>query len=203
MSWRIALCGRLRSGRSSHEIQLRPPGERRCSGNKYSIGRRSTRQIVGPCRPGFRSSASRTSSAARACHSMALWSGKRETAGEASQPNGTCSTQRPSIREYLKAELSLLREGPVSLPVFEERKAAYLSCTMRNPQLEDPIGLCGASRLRRSASRPAVHQVVDAEGALSAQSMEYRRRHGPERASSNGQLCDAAEMIRSIRRSPI
>lgn len=70
--------------------------------------------------------------------------GKREPASEQAQPNGTFNAKRPSVREYLRAELSLLREGPVSLPVFEERKVACLACTMRNPHPEDQIGLCGA-----------------------------------------------------------
>ena len=70
--------------------------------------------------------------------------GKRESASDVEQPNAKFNAKRPSIREYLKAEISLLREGPVTLPVFEERKSKCLSCPVRTPHTEDSIGLCGA-----------------------------------------------------------
>ena len=178
-----------------------PPEERRCSGNKYSIGRWRTRLIVGPCRPGFRSSASRTSSAARACPLDGPVIGKRETAGEASQPISTFNAQRPSIRECLKAALSLLRAGPVSLPNVRRTESKCASGARCETTIVKTRSACAA---RAAAATVSAHDCLRSRRCRRRRGRsidEPRRAQGPER--SNGQLVtQVRRMIRSIRGSP-
>ena len=47
----------------------------------------------------------------------------------------------PALREYIRAEASLFKQGPVPLPIFEERKAACLTCRGRDPA-GDELGFC-------------------------------------------------------------
>ena len=66
--------------------------------------------------------------------------GRREV--PAAAPLRTKEEQEALIASYLRAEGSLWAQGPVSLPVFQERKAACMCCPHRDPRGDD-IGFCG------------------------------------------------------------
>ena len=50
--------------------------------------------------------------------------------------------QEASIERYLRAEGSLWTQGPVSLPIFDDRKSKCMPCPHRVPD-GDEIGFCG------------------------------------------------------------
>jgi len=52
---------------------------------------------------------------------------------------------KPNITSYVAAEMSLFTQGPVSLPIFEERKQKCLECPklIKKPE-KDEIGFCAA-----------------------------------------------------------
>jgi hypothetical protein len=53
--------------------------------------------------------------------------------------------QKPKLSNYVEAEMSLFTHGPVSLPIFEERKQKCLECPKLIVKPEkDEIGFCGA-----------------------------------------------------------
>ena len=65
-----------------------------------------------------------------------------ETDKEKTKPE---QKKKPSVTSYIAAEASLFTQGPVSLPVFEERKQACMSCPERMEKPEkDEIGFCKA-----------------------------------------------------------
>ena len=55
----------------------------------------------------------------------------------------TPAEKRGRVRDYLAAELSLLRHGPVSPAVYDERAASCATCPHRQLDPADAIGFCG------------------------------------------------------------
>ena len=53
--------------------------------------------------------------------------------------------QKPKLSNYVAAEMSLFTQGPVSLPIFEDRKQKCLECPqlIKKPE-KDEIGFCAA-----------------------------------------------------------
>ena len=53
--------------------------------------------------------------------------------------------QKPKLSNYVAAEMSLFTQGPVSLPIFEQRKQKCLECPqlIKKPE-KDEIGFCAA-----------------------------------------------------------
>ena len=57
-------------------------------------------------------------------------------------PARTEEEQAAAIESYLRAEGSLWTQGPVSLPIYNERKGECMVCPHRKPE-GDEIGFCG------------------------------------------------------------
>lgn len=53
--------------------------------------------------------------------------------------------QKPKLSNYVAAEMSLFTQGPVSLPIFEQRKQKCIECPqlIKKPE-KDEIGFCAA-----------------------------------------------------------
>lgn len=62
-----------------------------------------------------------------------------------SEEKADTTPSKPSVKSYLAAEMSLFTQGPVSLPIYEERKQACMTCPERLEKPEkDEIGFCKA-----------------------------------------------------------
>lgn len=87
---------------------------------------------------------------------------------------------KASAVDYFRAERSLAVEGPVSLEVFELRKAQCISCPKRQASPRDEVGFCGScgcgqrdrARLSVKLTMPAVTCPMgkwgEAKGSASA-----------------------------------
>lgn len=60
----------------------------------------------------------------------------------APKPERTKGEQEAAIASYLRAEGSLWTQGPVSLPIYQERKSECMVCPFRQAS-GDEIGFCG------------------------------------------------------------
>lgn len=109
--------------------------------------------------------------------------------------------------DYLRAERSLAVEGPVSLEVFEARKAQCMGCPKRKENPRDAIGFCGGcgcgerdrARLSVKLTMPAVTCPMgkwgEARGRNTAPAKALRAFAWMLRALAGGVLADLARRL--------